>query len=373
MAWPVSAAFLQSLAAGGRIKATATVTILGVDTVLGLSDLSVNLQDGNVRRTCSLSAVPDLTGGQRTDGLYDLLSTELAVVSVSAGFDWSGQVEMVPIFKGRATEVGSVQGAGLVSMSLADYGADLASIDCTPAVVQPGTMTRRAAIAALITFAFPDAVIVDTSTDTGMLDSEQVWSGKVWESINALATDGGIDVSAAPDGTWRLRDMPDVGVPVRLYRMGAAGTVKSMDRKRPLDKLYNRVVVTPAATDGSQDWDSVECDITTLDPESPRRAALAGPRVKAITSPTATATEAAAVAVKAMRGAMGKTERLSTSMFLDPSIDLHDTVQVVGQREADGGTVAVTHLIDGASFSILSGGKPAWSATLSTRNVGEDG
>lgn len=373
MAWQVSDAFLKTIAVGGRVVADLSMTAGGVTTPLSkISDCTVNLQEGNVRRTMSVSLIPNLEAGQRTDDLYDLISTELATFQLRIGFDWgSGQRETVYAFTGRATEGGSKQASGLVTLSAADYGADLAAVDCDPAIVQAETMTRRDAIKALIAYAFPGAVIEDTATDAGTLDSEQTWSGKVLDAINTLATDGGIDVSAGPDGKWRLRDMPTLGKPVRLLRMGDAGTIKGIDRKRPLDKLYNRVTVNPASTDGSQDWDSVTVDVTSIDPSSPRRAELAGPRVKVITSPTATEAEALSAATAELRRVIGRTETITTDIFLDPSLDLYDTVQIVGQREADGGITAVNHIIDGATFNVISRGEAAWSASISTRNTGE--
>lgn len=371
MPWTVSPEFSRSVAVGGRIICNGTVMVGGTSYPLKLTDCSVTLQEGNVRRSCSMSAIPDLSNGQRTDDLYDLLSSDLATFRIVAGFQWGpGRSETVAAFTGRATEVGASQGSGKVTISASDFAADLAAIDLIPAVTQASTMTRRDAIKAIIADCFPDAMIVDTSTDTGTLGSDQTWSGKAWDAINTMAADGGIDVSAGPDGNWYMRDEPEIGNPVRLYRMGPAGTVKSIDRRRPLDKMYNRVIVQPSATDGSQGWDSVTYDITSLDPTSPRRSALAGVRVKTITSPTASVDEAVALAVRTMKRAMGRTEKLSTAMFLDPSVDLYDTVQIVGQREADGGVIAVNHLVDGATFDILSGGKAAWSSSLSTRNMG---
>lgn len=372
MAWKISDEFLSTLALGGKVVVTASVTVDGVATVLAPADLSVTLQEGNVRRTLSASFVPALSSGQRTDDLFDLLSTELADFKVTVGFDWgAGSVEQIPIFTGRASQVPSKQSSGSVQVTASDYGADLAEVDCTPSIVQAASMTRRAAIAALITFAFPAASIVDTASDTGTLLTEQTWTGKVWDAINTIATGGNLDVYADPAGIFHIRDTPDLGAPIRILKMGPGGTIKVVDRNRPLSKLYNRVVVVPGATDGSQTWTSVTYDITALDPTSRRRAALAGPRVKTITSPTtATAADAVALAIRTMQRVMGRTETVSTTAYLDPSLELYDSVQIVAQREEDGGLIALTHIVEGATLNVFSSSKLAWEMTLSTRNVG---
>lgn len=363
--WDVSADFSASIPVGGRIACGLTVEVDGATTALHPSALSISLQEGNVRRQATATVVADTMSPA---ALFSLLSTELATFRSTAGFSWGIEEEQIPIFTGRAAQVVMQQASGSVTVALADFGADLAAVTCTPEIVQAASLTRRAAIAELAAIAFPGVIVVDDASDTGTLGSDQTWSGSVWDAINALAVDGLMDVAFRPDGRLWIRDMPTLGQPVTLIRSGAGGTIKSFDRTRPLDKLYNTVIVTPGTTDGSQTWQSATIDVTQLDPASRRRPALAGPRVKTVTSSTAASTEdAAAIARIELGKVLGVTETVSCELIANPAIDLYDSVSLVAQVDPQENAISVTHIVDGWNFDAL-----AWSMSLSTRSAVEE-
>jgi hypothetical protein len=60
-----------------------------------------------------------------------------------------------------------------------------------------------------------------------------------------------------------IRNMPAItDSPAWLIKTGSGGTLKTLTRSRPLDRLYNTVVLTPATADSAQGWTQVVAQIT---------------------------------------------------------------------------------------------------------------
>lgn len=358
--WTVSQDFLDSIPAGSRVVVTAELDTDGTITTLQVVTGSVSGQDQNVRRTFSGSFSHESLSAYE---LYDLVSFDAAILSVSVGFDWGGVTEVVPVFMGRISRASLSMSDAHVSVSAADFGYDLAQQKFFPALTQAASMTRRAAIAAIVADVFPGITVSDSATDTGTLLSEQTWTGSRWDAIKSLATDGNMECFFGPDGSFIIRDLPTIGTAVYLFKTHEGGTITGFDRERPLDKLFNAVVVKPATTDGSQTWTPVTAEIT--DVTSPRHKSRIGVRPLEISSSTATSIGASTIAGEKLLQVQGRTETVSLDSIANPALELGDTVQVVAQAWHEVPTVALTHLVDGFTFDINK-----WSMSLSTRNMG---
>lgn len=360
--YTVTADFIDSIPAGTRVTYGATLQVGATVYTLQMSDGSVAVRDGNIRRTFTGS----FTHAEFTSSeLYDLISNEGAILRVEVGFDWGGTTEVIPVFTGRVSKAALSMSEPNVTVNAADYGYDLAQQTLIPAVTQAASVTRRNAIKALVQAGFPGVVITDTATDTGTLGSEQTWSGSRWDAIQQLASDGRMDCFFGPDGKFIIRDLPQIGAPVYLMRTADGGTITSYKRERPLDRLFNAVVVKPKTTDGSQTWEQVYVEIT--DTASPRHKSKIGVRSVTVDNVTGSATDALAVANAKLEQVQGRTETIALEAIANPALELGDTVQIVSQPWLDSPATAVTHMVDGYTFKIND-----WSMTVATRNMGEN-
>lgn len=358
--WAVSQSFLASIPAGSRVTNSATVTVEGVTTDLQMASGSVTVQDQNVHRTFSgVFSHKSLTAYE----LFDLLSYEGAVLKVKVGFDWGNTSETVDVFTGRISKASLRRSDAFVTVNAADYGYDLAQQTLEPALTQTAGITRRAAIAAIVSAGFPGVTITDTATDAGTLLAEQTWSGSRWDAISQLADDGKMQCFFAPDGSFIIRDQPTISTPVYLLRTGDGGSITGYTRDRPLDKLYNTVIVKPKTTDGTQTWTQVTVEVT--DTASARHKSKVGVRALTLSNVTGTLAEATAVATAKLEQIQGRTETVALEAIANPALELGDTVQIIAQAWNDTPTVALIHLIDGYTFDI-----PTWSMSLATRNLG---
>lgn len=352
--------FLDSIPSGTRVTYAATVTVASTPYTLDMLSGSVSVSDSNVHRTFRGEfSHAELTSYE----LYDLLSNEAAVLSVTVGFNWGSTSESIAIFKGRISSAGLGGSEAFVSVAAADFGFDLNQQSLIPSLTQAAGTTRRNAIKSIVQDGFPGVTITDTATDSGTLVAEQTWSGTRWEAINQLATDGNMQCFFAPDGTFIIRDIPSIGAPVYLFRTSDGGTITAYDRERPLDKLFNAVVVSPKNTDGSQGWTQQFVEITDI--ASPRHKSKIGVRALKLDNVTGDATQALAVANKQLTQVQGRTETVSLTAIANPALEIGDTVQIVAKPWLDHEEVALTHLVDGYTFNILD-----WSMSVSTRNLG---
>lgn len=360
--YTVSDDFLASIPSGSRVFVDASVEVASVVYPLNMGDGSVSVREGNVRRTFSgVFSHDNLTASE----LYDLFSNEASILRVSVGFDWGGGAsESVDVFSGRVSKAVLNMAEPAVSVSAADFGYDLAQQTFVPALTQAASTTRRAAIAAIVADGFPGVTVADIATDTGTLGSEQTWNGSRWDAIEQLATDGNMECFFAPDGSFIIRDLPTLGAPVYLMRTADGGTITAYSRERPMDKLFNAVVVKPKTTDGSQTWTQVFVEIT--DTSSPRHKSKVGVRSLTVDNVTGTEEQAIDVANAKLEQVQGRTETVALETIANPALELGDTVQIVAQPWLDTPASAVTHIVDSYTFDIA-----AWSMSLSTRNMGE--
>jgi Putative phage tail protein len=353
--WDVSQRFLDAIPVPHRVDTTVTVTPPGgTATSLGFYGGTVSVSGSSrIRRTATLS----VQGGS---AVYDLVSTPGARVQVMHGirFTTTG-TELIPVITGELSGAAHNLGDGTIGIDVADYWQTIDGTDFT-VNYQPATATSRVTeITNRITAAVPSATVTNTSTDTGTVGTTQTWTSRS-DLIAQLATDGGLEVFFTPDGNAVIRDEAQVtGSPVWAVKPGTGGTLKALTRQRPLDKLYNTVIVTPSSLDGAQTW-GVQT-VTITDTAHPRHASKIRTRPLRWEARSAmTSGEALAAATILLNRTLGSTETLQLGTVSNPALEAGDVLTITDIT--DSGRVNVTHIIDGYSLDLVSG-----DMTLQTR------
>jgi hypothetical protein len=356
VAWTTSQRFRDTVPTNHALTTDCTITVPGgAPVALQLSAGTVPVdRTQQVRRTAQLA----VRGGT---AVYDLLSTPGALVRLSHGFQWSStNRELVPLITGEITSASLAVGDGLVGITLADLWSRLTAAEYDTPYVPDVASTRVAEVIAAVTSAMPGTFIRNSATDTGTVGTVQAWTSRA-QLISSFAGDGGFEAFFAPDGSFVIRDVPQLtDQVVWTIKPGDpkdGATLESLTRTRPLDRLYNAVVVTPATQDPLQAWDSVTAVIT--DPANPRHPSRLGVvRPYRFSSPTAlTEDEAIAGAEQLLVKVQGTTETLALGALCNPALDGGDVVEV--QAPADSGAASVRHFIDSLSIDVVSGSMSA--------------
>lgn len=326
--------------------------------VLGYDACSVSMQSGVGRKRSSDLSIKTKPGVD----LYGIVSTPGARFWIGHGIEYGkGDTELLDVFYGEAIQGGVSLAAGAIRLSLADMWQRIERCRfVTPR--SPAPASRANIIAGLIIEAIPDAQV--TITD----DGGQYMGGKAWDldrsqMIRDLATDGALDVACRPDGTWLIGPEPTLTAPAWTYRTGPAGNIGSADRERPLDRLYNMVVVRP--TDETQTWPQQVIELA--DTNHPRHRSKIGRVPYIYSSPTQTDIVGARKAGFGIyQRILGTTETLTVGALGHPGQEAGDTVAAIHPAtDSDPGFV-VTHIVDNVALDCVSG-----SMTLSTRSVND--
>ena len=195
------------------------------------------------------------------------------------------------------------------------------------------------------------------------MGTTQTWTSRA-DLIAQLAVDGGLEVFFTPDGNFRIRnEAQPTDAPVWAIKPGEGGTLKALARNRPLDKLYNTVIVQPSSLDGAQTWAPQTVAIT--DPTHPRHPSKIRVRPLRWSAKSAmTAGEALAAAAVMLNRTLGSTETLNLGSISNPALEAGD-VLTIGDI-TDAGRVNVTHIIDGYTLDLASG-----DMTVQTRSSAE--
>ena len=352
--WAVTPQFLEALRYPHNLISAFTYTVPGG------SPVNLKVQAGTVsgdasqriRRTAALTVY-----GLQAD--YDAMSLPGTVFHIDHGLNYlGGRVELVPVFHGEQTGGEQRIGDGTITLALADHAHWLARTRfLTP--YAPAASTRRTqAISDIVTSGKPGTTVIITASDTGTVGSQNVWSDSRLDAITSLCKDGSMDAFFQPDGSFLISDLPTVGT-ASVWTV--SGILESGARKRPLDKLYNTVVVRPSATDGSQTWAQQTAQITdTANPRHPDRIGVV-PYFWA--SPTAGSAAAALGAAQSiLYRVVGTTETLSLGLISNPALDTNDVIRVVTPPVNTDPAAIFSHLVDTFSLDLVGG-----SMQLATR------
>jgi hypothetical protein len=346
--YPVSQRFLDTIPKHHQLITTCTVTPYGGSpTTFRVTSGSVTAdRSQRIRRAATLV----VEGGTT---LYGLLSTPGARVAIDHGFAWSGtDRELVPMIRAELTSAALPLGSGTIQISVADYWQRIAAADFVDPYSPDPDATRQAEIIAAVTDALPGVVVNSSASDTGTVGAAQAWTSRA-DMINSFATDGGMEAYFAGDGTFILRDLPQISDSVAyLIKTGAGGTLDTLTRTRPLDRLYNTVILTPATADAAQTWSQVIAQIT--DTTNPRHPDRIGVRPYRYSAPTLLAeADAVTVAEQLLTKVTGTTETLTLDSLAHPGLEPGDIVRAL--TPLDGGADIVNHFLEQCAWDLATG------------------
>jgi hypothetical protein len=346
--WPITDRFVQALKAPHQYRSTLTVTVPGGDPVeveIGGGSLRVD-GSSRIRRRIPISLVGDRS-------VFEIVATPGAIFSIEHGIVYGASSELVPVFYGEAVAGSQRFGDGTITLQLADRGNTLAACKFATPYAPTAATTRVAAIEAVVTAAISGVSVVDESSDTGTIGSAQVWTDSPGDVIAQLTRDGGTEAYFGPDGVFYIRDIPTTATPyVWSAGSGAGGVLKSAERTRPLDRLYNRVAVRPA--DSTQTWTEQVATIT--DTDSPIHSSKINTRSYVhVAASVATAAEALVVANQLLDRFTGLTETLSLTSIANPALEANDSIRVVTPQINNEPAAIFQHYIDSYSLSLTSG------------------
>lgn len=347
--WTVSERFLQAAVQSHEVASTCTITTPGgtsQDFPISTGSVAVD-RTQQIRRTA-----PNLTvkGGTAAFALLSVPGTQL---TIQHGFVYGGSDrELLPMLTGELTTAALPLGDGLISLAVADRWKRLVD---SPRLYPytPATTARRVdEIIAAVQEVFPGITVRNTATDTGTVGTAQAWTDRAGQ-VDAYAKDGGMEVYFAPDGALVLRDVPQItDAAAWLIKTGPGGSLKGLTRTRPLDRLFNTVVLTPATSDPLQTWTQAIAQIT--DPNDPRHPNRIGVRPYPYSSPTAlTLDQAYVVAAQVLNRITGTTETLDLSALAMPALEGGDVVRIL--TPADTGETIVNHFAQQLTVDLGSG------------------
>lgn len=344
--WSFTSDFLAAISTPQRRTTTVTVALPGGSPQpLVLSSGTWSFTSGQtIRRTAQLV----IDGGI---DVYRALCTPGAVIRVAHGFRWAGgRAELVPVITGELSQAAKQHGDGTISITVNDLGQRLVRATYLASFSPDVSLSRIAAMTAAVNEAVPAATVAVTAGDLGTIAVANTWSSRA-DLVNDLATDGNAEAFFTADGNFLIRNVPTVSDPaVYLVKRGVGGTLKSFGRQRPLDKLYNTVIVLPASADGSQTWTSQIAQIS--DPANPRHPDYIGVSPYTWTAPTVmTSVDALTVAETLLTQVQGSTETLALEALSNAALDGGDVIRIT---DMDTGEI-VNHIIDSGSGDLVTG------------------
>lgn len=358
--WSVSERFLDAIRGPHKTLTVLTVTPPGGDAVsLDVKAASYSVDGSSrTRRTANLVVFGDAA-------TFALVSTPGAVFRLSYGILFGNSSEIVPVLTGEATVLSQDFADGTVKFSLADFGSWLArNRFITP--YQPSAGSSRVDViedvvsSAGITGLGP---VVNVSSDVGVLGGGRLWESDRWDVISDLTTDGVTQAYFTPDGGFVIADAPTSDdVPVWTVNSGTSGVLKSATRDRPLDRLYNTVVVRPSSTEGDQGWGQQVVQLSGGD----RDPARIGVVPYFWNSPTvSTAAGALAAGRRILDRVTGTAETLLVTAVANVALEANDVIRVVTPQMNLDPPLIFRHFVDSFSVNLMDG-----SMSINTRGMG---
>lgn len=349
MAWTTTDRFKATAVQSHQIASTCTLTTPnGSSQTLPIASGQVQVdRTQQVRRT-----VPNLLV-EGDSSVFALASVPGAQFTITHGFVYGGaDSELIPMITGELSSAASSYGDGLIALAVADRWQTLAACPRLYPYTPATSAKRTDEIIAAVQGVFPGITVRNTASDTGTVGTAQAWTDRAAQ-VASYATDGGMEVFFAPDGALVLRDVPQItDTPAWLIKTGPGGSLEALTRTRPLDKLYNTVVLTPATSDPAQAWTQVIAQIT--DPADPRHPNRIRVRPYPFQSPTAlTLAQAQTVAAQLLTRITGTTETLALTALAYPALDGGDVVRL--QVPSDTGDLIVNHFLQQVTIDLASG------------------
>lgn len=370
---PISERFRAALGTGHKRVSVVTCTVPGREPIT-ISEAK-KLPNGRTGPgwTSGTVSSSNSTGARYQAGLtitpepgadtYALVSTPGAIFTIKHGIDFGvDDIELVDCGVYEAAKPSVAIGGGDIRVSLVDLWVRLER-NRFMAPHYPESGSRAVKIAETVTDAMPGVVLAGTA-DGGLYEQgDRVWDRDRTRFIRDMADDGALDVAFDASGAFRIRNQPIVdaaSASVWTFRTGVASNIISADRERPLDRLYNTVVMEPL--DDTQSWDRQV--IVLGDTDNPLHPTHFGPAqffYKSATLQTPAEVTTAGVAI--MQRFMGTTETIGLNAVSNPALEVGDVVTVIHeQTDTDPGLRAL-HAIDSFQMDLKSG-----AMTLATRS-----
>jgi hypothetical protein len=348
--YPVSARFLQALARGPQFRTTCTVTPYGADPItvdVKAGTLQVNGTQRIRRKVAGFQIVGDST-------VYEQVTAPGAVFSVTHGPWFGSSGELIPIFTGEAISPKQRFGDGSIDLTLVDLSNWLSRCRfSTPYVAAAGTL-RTTIITAVVQAARPGTTVTNLSSDVSTIPAQQMWTEGPLDVVADMARDGGTEAFFGPDGEFIIRDQPTLtSPPVWTAAAGAGGTLESVDRIRPLDRLFNKVIVRPAARDGSLTWADQSVSVTDL--THPRHYLKVGVVPDIIYSTAATAAAAMAIAQRRLDQVLGTTESLAFGAISNAALEASDVLRIATPTINNEPAKLFQHFLDSFELNLNTG------------------
>lgn len=348
----VSQQFLDTVSLPHRVVTTVTCTPPGGNPVsLEIDTCSITATSGTGKRK---SAEVVFAPVENFD-LYELVATPGSLFNIAHGFRYSAaSSELIPLLDGEAASGASPLEDGSVSMSLVDlYTVVERSRFLNP--YAPPAGLRAQTIADTMADALgplPESV----TTDGGSALGTSVWDRDRTQTITDLATDGGLEAYVDSNGERGLivvRAAPTIDPKNAVWtiRSGDGGTMISGSRERPLDRLYNTVVVVPQ--DDTQTWPRQISPITN--PNHPRYPGKIGVVPYFWSSPsitTATAAKRAGDAI--LTQIQGTSETIRLTAVANAALEPGDVVTIVKSGPV-GQRAGATNMIDSWVLDCVTG------------------
>lgn len=351
--WPVSERFLNTITSSPHYLTSATFTTPGgVATPVAVSGGTVTVDSSqNVRRTASLSLVGD-------SNVYARIMTPGTVFHIDHGLDYGNSTELLPVFHGEITSGQQVFGGQTINVSCSDQAVRLARSTFITPYIPTVTLRRSQVITNMVNAELPSVLVNSATSDKETVGAAN-WLNSRLDVLTDLSKDGSIEAFFLPDGSFIIRDRPVLdSSPTWLTR-----SVTSATRTRPMDQLYNTVVVQPAATDGSQTW--TQQTVTITDTSSPIHPSKIGTAVYVYPSTTIkTASNAIATGRTILNRFMGVTESLALTGIANPALEASDVITVIVPGVGMEPPQSFRHFIDAYTIDLATG-----SMTLNTRTT----
>jgi hypothetical protein len=315
--------------------------------VVDISSGTVTIRARNrVRRDLDLYVAEDLWPTSETS----LLSPYGAELRVWAGISYGpGDVELVPVFRGRVATVERTTLSGQLHITAMDRFADINDAGFETTRAAPAGARLTDAIRSLIGEVLPDATVTDLTAATATVPAGLVWDRDRGSAIDDLAKAIGAEVVCGPEGGFTIQPVPALSdTPVWALAEGVNVVADVPVQSRV--GAANAVVVTAERADGGP---PIRVVVRDDNPASPtRRDGPFGKVTRYYSSALITDEGQAAQAGSAvLTRALGITRQRTITTVPNPALDAGDTIvaTVGGVRElhiADVITLPLGH--DGA-------------------------
>lgn len=332
--WSVSARWDPALRGALRPAARATVyPPQGGPFVARLLSWSVTAdRTAQVRRTMQAVLAPDTPRG------LDGVTVQGCYLQLDVGLNYlDGSSELIPQGYFRIDSEDTQRPDG--GISIAGYGREKVVID--DQFITPRTVSGSSAldlIETLLLESAPTAVVVRRTIRDATV-GRTTWESDRWKAIDgddaSLARSIGVEVWADGLGRYVISDVPTLSdPPVWTVNAGAGGVLVTAAASTSVEGVYNVVVATGDASDGSVPIGPVIAQDTVA--TSPTR--VSGPfgrRVRPYSSPLLrTPGQASAAARSLLANSLGLAKGLAFTAVPNPALEPGDVVLVATGQDA---------------------------------------